>query len=226
MIAANRLARPVITATQMLESMTTHRLPTRAEATDVANAILDGTDAVMLSGESATGDYPVESVEMLAKIATVVEPARRRMRVADLFPAGELRNHVRSEHLVALGVEACFDYDTPAAVFVPTQSGDSARRIALLRLPVWTVAAAAGEVALRRLQFSCGVLGLRVPEPPASWSAFARDWVRAAGFRGQRMVRARTSHRGRSPVPSRCWRARGPCPTPGSVRRRGCRTGR
>ena len=112
----------------------------------------------------------------------------RGQLLADLFPAGELRNHVRSEHLVALGVEACFDYDTPAAVFVPTQSGDSARRIALLRLPVWTVAAAAGEVALRRLQFSCGVLGLRVPEPPASWSAFARDWVRAAGFRGSRVI--------------------------------------
>ena len=70
---ANQQAKPVITATQMLESMTSHRLPTRAEATDVSNAILDGTDCVMLSGESAMGNYPVESVAMLARIAEVVE---------------------------------------------------------------------------------------------------------------------------------------------------------
>src|SRR5512140_991218 len=98
---ANQRAKPVITATQMLESMTSHRLPTRAEATDVANAILDGTDAVMLSGESATGLYPVEAVEMLARIAAVVEPTRRRLPVADLFDGTDLAGRVRSEHLVA-----------------------------------------------------------------------------------------------------------------------------
>src|SRR5216117_1145128 len=80
LIAKTNLAgQPVITATQMLESMVSSRLPTRAEATDVANAILDGTDCVMLSGESALGNFPEESVTMLAKIAAFTETHRPRM---------------------------------------------------------------------------------------------------------------------------------------------------
>ena len=87
---ANTSAKPVITATQMLESMTDNRLPTRAEATDVANAILDGTDCVMLSEESAMGRYPVDAVAMLAKIASVAEQHRPMIRAEEMFRRADI----------------------------------------------------------------------------------------------------------------------------------------
>ena len=181
---ANQRAKPVITATQMLESMTAHRLPTRAEATDVANAILDGTDCVMLSAESATGDYPVEAVTMLARIAATVEPTRRRVRVSELYQDIDVRSRIRPEHLVALSVEACLAYVSPAAVFVPTLSGASARRMALLRLPVWTIAVSPEQQTCQNLQFSYGVVPVHEANDPETWNDYVRSWVRQQDLSG------------------------------------------
>ncbi len=174
---ANRRAKPVITATQMLESMTAHRLPTRAEATDVANAILDGTDCVMLSGESALGAFPVESVAMLARIAAEVEPTRRQFTVAEMYAGADLRGRLRPSHLVLVSIEASVEYLKPAAVFARTRDGNSARRLAAFRLPIWTVAVSDDVRVVQQLLFSCGVVPVHLPEVPASWNAFVREWL-------------------------------------------------
>jgi pyruvate kinase len=100
---ANLAGKPVITATQMLESMVDHRRPTRAESTDVANAILDGTDAVMLSEESAMGKYPVEAVAMLAKIAAAIEPQRPAHHIREILKDVGMHTHVKLERRVHLG---------------------------------------------------------------------------------------------------------------------------
>jgi pyruvate kinase len=180
---ANLRARPVITATQMLESMTTYRLPTRAEATDVSNAILDGTDCVMLFGESAMGAYPVEAVAMLARIAAAVEPTRRRVSVKEMYAGVDLTGHVRPEHLIAVSIEASLEYLRPAAVFVPAATGATARRMASLHLPVPVVAISAREKTCQDLQFSYGVT--TVHEPIAPSPEYVRDWVRTHGLAGE-----------------------------------------
>ncbi|OPY15664.1 MAG: Pyruvate kinase [Syntrophus sp. PtaU1.Bin005] len=181
---ANMRAKPVITATQMLESMTDYRRPTRAEATDVANAILDGTDCVMLSGESAMGKYPVEAVEMLAKIALSAEAQRPMTAVKELFKGIDLRERIRPEHLIAIGVEACFEYVTPAAVFVPTRSGATARSIARFRLPVWTVAVSSEASTCQQLLFSSGIYPVCEAPLPENWYAYVRRQTSSLGLKG------------------------------------------
>jgi pyruvate kinase len=175
---ANRRAKPVITATQMLESMIEHYLPTRAEATDVSNAILDGTDAVMLSAESAMGKFPVESVEMLARIAATVEAVRRRTSVKEMYAGMDLAGKVLPMHLISVGVEASLEYLKPSAVFARTDSGASVRRLAAFRLPVWTVAITPSAKTAQDLLFSCGVVPVHLAEPPASWNGYVKEWVR------------------------------------------------
>jgi pyruvate kinase len=178
LIARARIAgKPTITATHMLESMTVSRLPTRAEATDVANAILDGTDAVMLSGESAIGKYPEEAVTMLAKIAGYTESQRPPVRLA------ELRARLRYEppstvaDAIASVVEAALDIVACAAVFVPTHTGTTARMISRLSPPQWIVALSRDPVVCQGLIFSSGVDPVQLVEDPNDWRDFARTWL-------------------------------------------------
>src|SRR5215217_7494395 len=151
---AGALARPSITATQMLDSMVSSSRPTRAEVTDVANAILDGTDAVMLSQESAVGHYPVESVAMLASIAERTEltaPYRewneRRVRRDRRDPAYTLAyTATQAAHELHL-----------AALVCPTLSGRSARLISAHRPTVPIYALSPGRETVRRCGLMWGV---------------------------------------------------------------------
>jgi len=128
---ASNAGKPVITATQMLESMTSSRLPTRAESTDVANAILDGTDCIMLSGESAMGKYPEESVIMLAKIAAYTEANRFLVKPDDLGSMTDQKKPATAAEALSLMVEHALDTVPCAGVFVPTLTGTTARMITL-----------------------------------------------------------------------------------------------
>ena len=181
---ANLLGKPVITATQMLESMTDNRRPTRAEVTDVANAILDGTDCVMLSGESAMGKYPVEAVTMLTKIAAAIEPHRPSHDVRETLKATGRGGPVSLTDLIALSVETTLEHISPAAVIVPTRSGASARSISRFRLPVWIVGVSSQETTCQRLQFSYGVYPVHEPDHPEDWRVYARNWLNSYGVSG------------------------------------------
>ena len=188
MTRANMRARPVITATQMLESMTTNTRPTRAEATDVSNAIINGTDCVMLSGESAMGNYPVESVTMLAKIAAAVEPERYHIPVREMFRGINLTGKIRPEHLIAFSVEASLEHVTPAAVFVPTRTGETARSIGRFRLPAWIIAVSSQEATCQNLQFSYGVYPVHEKDHPDQWKPYVKEWLQRHGISGDIVV--------------------------------------
>jgi pyruvate kinase len=185
---ANVMGKPVITATQMLESMTEHRLPTRAESTDVANAILDGTDCVMLSGESAMGRYPIESVAMLAKIAASIEPYRPGYRVREALKSIVTGKKVTSGDLISLSVESALERMPISAVVVPSHGGSTARRLARLHLPVWVAAISSQEATCQSLQFSYGVYPVFEPQDTEDWTMYAREWVKTQGTTGDLVI--------------------------------------
>jgi pyruvate kinase len=151
-------AKPVITATQMLESMISLPEPTRAEASDVANAILDGTSAVMLSGETAIGRYPVESVTTMHQIALAVEPSidyRHEIPRAEEEPTiGQAMSNAACDIAEALSAKA---------LLVPTFTGRTASSVARLRPRRPTVALTHHATALRQMALEWGVVPLEIP---------------------------------------------------------------
>jgi pyruvate kinase len=159
LIAQARAAgKPVVTATEMLDSMRTNPRPTRAEVSDVANAIYDGTDAVMLSGETAVGDYPVEAVACMDRIARAAEADLREDGWDVIVPHGTIDDQVT--HLTCtLARDMVAD-----AIVVPTLSGRTARLVARHRPRAAVVAVAPGEEVLRQLALVWGLV--QVPLSP------------------------------------------------------------
>ena len=151
--------KPVITATQMLETMVHSPEPTRAEASDVANAILDGTSAVMLSGETAVGEYPVEAVSYMDRIARAVEPS---MGYRHQAPDGAHETDVRR----AMSNAACDLAETlrAAAILVPTATGRTASAVARLRPRRPIVALTHNQFAVQQMALEWGVIPLLVSE--------------------------------------------------------------
>jgi pyruvate kinase len=189
LIAKTNLAgQPVITATQMLESMVSSRLPTRAEATDVANAILDGTDCVMLSGESAVGKFPEEAVTMLAKIAAFTETHRPPRSFAVHHGFAQQKAATRARDRMASLVEQAL-YTVPCdLVLVPTRGGMVARAISRFKPPVWIIAPSSDPAACQNLAFSYGVYPVDLAEEPDDWREWATHWVRENGMTAERVM--------------------------------------
>jgi pyruvate kinase len=157
---ARRKGRFVITATQMLESMTANSTPTRAEVSDVANAIYDGTDAVMLSAETSVGKYPVESVRFMARIAAESEDSIRRKGYLDPPHQAEPKS---AEILADAAHHAARDSGA-AAIVVFTSRGSSARMISRYRPPVSVFAITPHDTTARQLSVSYGVTPLLAPD--------------------------------------------------------------
>jgi pyruvate kinase len=174
---ANLAGKPVITATQMLESMTWSRLPTRAEATDVANAILDGTDCVMLSGESATGRFPEESVTMLAKIAAFTEIHRGQTTLDVRRTMSDILINPKT-----MLVDRALELAPSDAVLVPTVDGSTARAVARWRPPVWIIAAGPDPATMQSLAFSYGVHPVDLEEEPGDWRGYAERLLPELGL--------------------------------------------
>jgi len=191
---ANRHGKPVITATQMLESMVHHPRPTRAEASDVANAILDGTDAVMLSAETAVGEYPFEAVGAMDRIIREMErqggggPVRlgrdeRRLAASE---------NVSVEDAIALGTSAVARMLKTPLIVTLTRGGFTARKVAAQRPPVPILAVTTDPVTYRQLALVWGVTPVLVDQVPGydAMLAVVRDLILKRGYArsGDRIV--------------------------------------
>ena len=158
---SNDSGKPVITATQMLESMVESPVPTRAEVTDVANAVFDGTDAIMLSGETSVGRYPVDAVGVMAEVAAEAEAALPYERMIV-----EKRRHLVPQTDDAISYNACQTAQQIGADLIVafTESGSTAGRVSRYRPMAPILALTPGDAVLRRLTLRWGVTPMTVPQ--------------------------------------------------------------
>lgn len=159
--AANHVGKPVITATQMLESMMSNPRPTRAEVTDIANAIFDGTDAVMLSGETAAGEYPIQAARMMDRVAREVEP---KLPYAEMLQRKE--RDLETTTFDAISYSAVHTAQQLGAKLIVafTTLGPTARQVAKYRPHVPILAATPDVDGWHRLTLTWGITPLLVPE--------------------------------------------------------------
>jgi pyruvate kinase len=178
--ACNEAGKPVITATQMLESMINHPRPTRAETSDVANAILDGTDAVMLSGETASGGYPIEAVKIMAKVAIDVERSEMKRVVRK---TGSSSNNIAK----AVAEAACHAAESLKAkcIAVNTESGSTAALMSHFRPLLPIVAFTPYPEIQRKLSLYWGVSSCRIGKIAGTDQQIdaVEDNLLSAGFR-------------------------------------------
>jgi pyruvate kinase len=183
---ANLLGRPVITATQMLLSMTENIRPTRAEVSDVANAILDGTDAVMLSEETAMGRYPVESVEMIAKIAISAERERKAIRVlADLpayFRTGAGSGNTTVGDIVSLNAVESVNALNVRYILTHTQSKGAPCLISRFKPDCWILSCGGDEKTNHFLALSYGVYPVCLDVETNGFADMAMRFLAKAGM--------------------------------------------
>jgi pyruvate kinase len=157
---ANALGKPVITATQMLRSMVDHTQPTRAEVTDVVNAIYDGTDAIMLSEETASGQFPIEALQMMAKIALAAEEEFP----FDQFLKRETEGGMDLPQALSHAASLLADEVKAVAIVTPTESGSTTRWVSKLRPRQPILALSRHLSTIRRLNLCWGVYPVLVPE--------------------------------------------------------------
>jgi len=181
---ANAAGKPVITATQMLESMVDNPTPTRAEVTDVANAIIDGTDAVMLSEETAVGKYPVEAVTVMKKVATATEKALPYRSLLDKRRA--LVGTIIQEAISCAACDVAYELDA-SCIVAHTRTGLTAHRVSKFRSSVPIIALTYSTPVMNRLSLLWGVYPYQVRKLRTTSEIFAaaKTAARASSLTGR-----------------------------------------